>query len=110
MLSWHGRRQQAWDLKAFWWHCGGVYGLYDESPAWTHSPFGSWSADPLQCRLRHGLDYEPTVVGNHVARNNRRPIHAHSTRRHDGDRADISPQLADCLLRVDHLSKYLPDD
>src|SRR5260370_33830546 len=28
-----------------------IYGLYDESPAWTHSAFGSWSADPLQCRL-----------------------------------------------------------
>src|SRR6267142_2810060 len=50
-----------------------LYGLY-ESPAWTHSPIGSWSADPLQYRLRYGPDYEPTVVGSHVARNNRRPI------------------------------------
>jgi hypothetical protein len=31
-------------------------------------------------------------VGSHVARNNRRPIHAHSTGRHDGDRPDISRQ------------------
>src|SRR6476469_231720 len=86
-----------------------LYGLY-ESPAWTHSPFGSWSADPLQYRLRHGPDYEPIVVGSDVARNNRRPIHAHSTRRHDGDRPDVPRQMAAGLLRVHFLSHYLPDD
>src|SRR5258708_39301706 len=86
-----------------------LYGLH-ESPAWTHSPIGSWSADPLQYRLRHGPDYEPTVVGSHVARNNRWPIHAHSTRRHDGDRPDISRQMAAGLLRVHFLPQYLPDD
>src|SRR6266436_8909913 len=110
MPSLGGRRQQAWDLKAFWWHSGGVlYGLY-ESPAWTHSPIGAWSADPLQYRLRHGPDYEPAVMGSHVARNNRRPIHAHSTRRHDGHRPDISRQMAAGLLRVHLLSQHLPDD
>src|ERR1700682_53508 len=78
--------------KRFGGHSGGVlYGLYD-SPAWTHSPISSTSADPLQYRLRHGPDYEPAVVGSHVARNNRRPIHSHSTRRHDGDRPDLSRQ------------------
>src|ERR1700676_742852 len=96
--------------KRFGGHSGGVlYGLY-ESPAWTHSPIGSWSADPLQDRLRHGPDYEPAVVGSHVARNNRRPIHARSTGRHDGDRPDISRQMAAGLLRVHLLSQYLPDD
>src|SRR6267142_562470 len=95
--------------KRFGGHSGGaLYG--HESPAWTHSPIGSWSADPLQYRLRHGPDYEPTVVGSHVARNNRRPIHAHSTRRHDGDRPDISRQMAVGLLRVHLLSQYLPND
>src|ERR1700737_286887 len=74
-----------------------LHGLY-EALAWTHY------------RLRHGPDYEPTVVGSHVARNNRRPIHAHSTRRYDGDRPDISRQMAAGLLRVHLLPQYLPDD
>src|ERR1700730_2015067 len=89
---------------------GGIPEVRYGGALWTHSPIGSWSADPLQYRLRHGPDYEPAVVGSHVARNNRRPIHAHSTRRHDGDRPDISRQMAAGLLRVHLLSQYLPDD
>ena len=71
------------------------------------SLFRSWSADPLATVLfAFALIIERAArAGHQVGGDDRRPVYALDTRRHDGHRPDLSRQMAPGLFRVYVLSK-----